>query len=104
HRLHLGDRRVWCVLHPQELWVIDRRNGWPRAGIVRLPCLLRQLHRLDLVVLYAPRRATVRQRAPSATGRCTRRVSCEVTCGRAEGDISSPSTFFDCTHGGAGSA
>ncbi|MBL0001181.1 MAG: hypothetical protein IPO97_09340 [Sphingomonadales bacterium] len=33
HRLHLGDRGLWRVLHPQELWQLDRGDRRPEAAL-----------------------------------------------------------------------
>ena len=66
HRLHLGDRGLRRLLHPQELRHLDQHDRRPAGGAVGLPRLLPHLHRHHLVVLHAPRRAAARHRAGRA--------------------------------------
>ena len=63
HRLHLGDRGLRRLLHPQELRHLDQHDRRAAGGAVGFPRLLPELHRHHLVVLHAPRRAAARHRA-----------------------------------------
>ena len=70
YRFHLSDRSVRRILHPEELRQLDQHDRWPRDCPLRLPPLLRELHRRHVVVLHAARRPAVRygarRRAASA--------------------------------------
>ena len=66
HRLHLGDRGLRRLLHPQELRHLDQPDRRAAGGAVGLPRLLPLLHRHHLVVLHAARRAAARHRAGRA--------------------------------------
>ncbi len=57
HRLHLGDRRLWRLLHPEELRHLDRHDRRARDGALGLPRLLRELPRHHLGRLHAARRS-----------------------------------------------
>ena len=63
HRLHLRDRGLRRILHPQELRHLDSRD-WRAAGsALGFLHLLPELHRHHLVVLHAARRSAARHRA-----------------------------------------
>ena len=56
HRLHLGDRRLWRLLHPEILRDVDQRDRRPGGGALGLPDLLRHLRADHLVRLHPARR------------------------------------------------
>ena len=66
HRLHVGDRGVRRLLHPEELRHVDRADRRRRGGAVGLLHLLRELRLDHLGLLHAARRSALRRRAPSA--------------------------------------
>ena len=63
HRLHLGGRCVRRLLHPEKLRDFDRGDRRRGGRALRLPGLLRELHRHHLVVLHEARRIAVRRGA-----------------------------------------
>ena len=79
HRLHLGDRGIRRLLHPEGLRHVDRADRRRRGGAVGFFRLLRQLRRDHLGLLHAPRRAALRRRtsiqAADDAVRCQRRLN-----------------------------
>ena len=63
HRLHLGDRGLWRLLHPQGLRHVDRADRRAGGGALGVPRLLRDLPRHHLGRLHPPGRAAARHRA-----------------------------------------
>ena len=68
HRLHLGGRGLWRLLHPQSLRHVDRVHRRAERGALGLHGVLRHLRGDHLVLLHPPRRPAARHRA--SDGRC----------------------------------